>query len=278
MHEPEPSWSEASFPQGNPSSGDGAGAVISDWADARAESSSSSLSHDTTYWQFFGEQKILILACTVLAALSAGVGSLLQSPSYTSSVDIVVGKGASFFSPAEAGAVQPFTATMRDLLHSETVAANVAARLRDGTTPQELLRHYSISTNPTTALLHVTVTSGSSTRAIRIAALLGEIFPALVERRFRSESGATSRESKSTTVSAVVWNAGSFRSEERPSPLLTNILLGMLVGFILGVAIAIFRRRRKRSTVDVEALPDLGQPKLGQGQRSLAPRWSPRSE
>ena len=201
------------------------------------------------YWRILIEQRVPILLCVALTAFAAGILTLLKSPSYTSTVDIVVGKGESFFAPAEAGAVQPFTATMRDLLHSEIVAARVAARLDAGISPQEVLTSYSVSTNPSTALMHVTVTAASRSRAVRIAALLGEVFPNLVQERFQNGSRSVSPGSQPATVSAVVWNDGSFQSKQVPSPLLLNVVLGIFVGFILGVGIAIVRHRRVRDVV-----------------------------
>jgi succinoglycan biosynthesis transport protein ExoP len=242
---------------------------IADFTHAQSEYHSLSLPGDTTYWQLLREHRAVILACTALAALAAGVASLLQSPSYTSNVDIVIGKEESFFAPTEANAIQPFTATMRDLLHSEIVAARVAARLGDGTTPPELLTSYSTSTNPATALLHVTVTADSRRRAIRIATLLGNVFPELVEERFRSESRRGSRGEEA--ISAVVWNAGRFRAREVPPPLLVNVLLGVLVGLILGIGAAIVRHYRNRGIANADSLSD-----LDHGERRSRLRWSPR--
>src|SRR5678815_605299 len=80
--------------------------TVSDLPSRYSDTPSLSNDHDVVYWRLLIEQRATILICVVLTAVSAGVLTLLQSPSYTSTVDIVVGKGQSFFAPAEAGAVQ----------------------------------------------------------------------------------------------------------------------------------------------------------------------------
>ena len=110
------------------------------------------------YLDVIRRRKWIVLGVMAAALAAAALVSALQKPTYRATTKIVVGQGNSLFQPGEANAVQPFTATMGDLVKSNVVAGNVIRNLElRGETPDSLLERLSVSINPETAVVKVSV-------------------------------------------------------------------------------------------------------------------------
>jgi receptor protein-tyrosine kinase len=218
----------------------------------------------------------IILSVTVLCAATAAFLSLaVITPLYRAETKIVVGQGNSLFEPGAANAVQPFTATMSDLVQSNVVASRVVDSLELAETPESLLESVSVSINPQTAVLEVDVTDAQPAKARAIADEIGRVFSALVAERFGDGPVSTTGESV-PPLTATVWDPAHVDPEQVSPRPVRDIGLAIALGLILGVMAAFLRDNLDRRLRDREAVeqvyraPVIGQipfpPLRGDGQ------------
>src|SRR5205823_780504 len=155
----------------------------------------------------------------------------LQKPVYRAETKIVVGQGNSLFQPTVANAVQPFTATMSDLVESNVVATRVIARLGLHRSPEKLLSKVHVSTNPLTAVLKVSVDDSSRARAQHIARAVGNVFSRLVHERFgHRQVTTTTGQVVEAPLTATVWDSAHVdRQKVAPKPV-RNVAIAAALG------------------------------------------------
>lgn len=212
------------------------------------------------YLETIRRRKWIVVVAAVAAVVAAVAVSLLQDPVYRATTKIVIGQGNSLFQPQFGNAFQPFTATARELVKSNVVAAQVVEQLGLDRTPESLLEDVSVSIDPETAVLNVEVQSTDGDEAQRIAQSLAETFSTLFNDRFGETDGAESQ-----ALTATVWDPARIdprRVSPRPA---RNVAVALVLGLVLGLMTAFLRDhfdRGLRSRDDVEAafgLPVIGQ-------------------
>jgi receptor protein-tyrosine kinase len=237
------------------------------------ESAGAGLRH---YLDVIQRRKWIVLAITLVCAGTAVGLSYSQKPVYRAATKIVIGQGGGLVQPGFANSIQPYTATMSDLITSEIVAQNVIESLQLDLTPHELLSKISTSINPQTAVVDVYVDDHDRTQAVRIDQEVATVFSRLVTDRFGRASAASGT---TQPLSANVFDpAHALSGQVSPRPK-RNVAIALILGLILGLVAAFLREhfdRGLRSREDVEAafgLPVIGQVPFtsrGKEQRRVA--------
>lgn len=224
----------------------------------------------------------IVLTVLVLCVAAAVVLSVLASPVYRAETKIVIGQGGGLVQPGFANSIQPYTATMSDLITSDIVARNVISSLGLKTSPHALLAKISTAINPQTAVLNVYVDDGDAAQAVRIDNAVATVFSRIVAERF-GDSASTSGGTPPLTAN-VFDPAHALPGKVSPRPA-RNIGIAVILGLILGIVAAFLREhfdRGLRDREDVErafALPVIGQvpfSSVGKERRTLA--WDGRGD
>lgn len=225
---------------------------------------------------------LLILVCIALTTGAAVAYSLLSTPIYAADAKLLVRQddlGASLLDTGQATTEDPVRAAATDLEFASlpSIAARVNDELRLGETPEELLERVEAEAEGESNILSITVEDPSAAGAARIANSFAREYVdfrrasdrrrytralSLVRSRIaRSESlGTSSAEvnaledqarqlellaSLQTGDAELIQPADVPESPARPLPV-RNGALGLLVGLLLGVAIAVLRDRLDR--------------------------------
>jgi capsular exopolysaccharide synthesis family protein len=213
------------------------------------------------YLRLIRERWITIALLTALGATGAAGFAHLQTPQYQAQAQLFVSTRAegSDLSQLTQGVSfsQQRVKSYVDLITSPRVMADVIARLRLRTTPEELAVRVSASSPLDTVLLNISVQDASPARARDIANAVALAFPALVDR-LENSGGATSPVSVSITRAAAL-------PEVPVAPRVElDVALGLLVGLGLGVGAAVLRDSLDRSVTDRDQAAELvGAPVLG---------------
>jgi succinoglycan biosynthesis transport protein ExoP len=225
------------------------------------------------YLEVLWRRKLTVAVIVVISLVAAGVFTLQQQNQYKAQTTIVIGQAGGLVQPQNAGAIQPFSATMQELIRSTVVAQRVIQALGLNTTPSSLLGQISVSFNPESAALKVSVIDRSPEQAKAIAHQIGTSFSALVEDRF----GKAEVKGPSTPpLSATVWDpAHVIPGKVQPRPKL-NLFIAGILGLALGLLAAFLRDyfdRRLRTMEEIEhafGVPVIGQiPSVGNTSRTL---------
>ena len=230
----------------------------------------SSLAH---YLSVVRRQLWLILLLPVVALATTGAVVLLQDTVYRASTKIVVGQGGGVFQAQFGNAVDPFSATMRNLLSSEIVA-NEVIRLRGlDMTTDELLKDLNVSVRPQSSVLEVSYDSTDPEEAVRILRAVGVTFTGLVKEKLGGQPVAGVGAESRTPITATVFDPAHLEPDPvAPKPVRSLALAG-LVGLILGLVFGLARdsvdnRIRTRS----EAEEWFGAPVVGTLPRGVRRR------
>jgi succinoglycan biosynthesis transport protein ExoP len=203
-----------------------------------------------------------LIAATVTAALT-----LTANPVYRAESKIIVGQGGGLVQPGFANSIQPYTATMSDLIGSDIVAKNVIANLGLKMSSKDLLKEVSTSINPQTAVIDVFVDDQQQARAVAIDREIGIVFSKLVATRFGSTSHTPSTPASAATqpLTANVFDPAHLQpGQVSPHPA-RSIAIGFVLGLALGLIGAFVSEhfdRRLRSREDVQRA--FGAPIIGQ--------------
>src|SRR5205085_398837 len=194
------------------------------------------------YLEVVRRRKWIVLAVTVVAIGVAAALSELESPVYRAETKIVVGQGDSLFPPQQIGtAVQPTTATLGNLVQSNVLARNVISNLGLRESPESLLKKISVSINPQTAVLDVSVDDHSRTRARRIAQEVGSVFSQLVKADFGKATPQGPGQPAQPGLTAKVFDpAHTLPGQVAPRPV-RNVIIAAVLGLILGLFAAFLR-------------------------------------
>jgi len=218
------------------------------------------LSH---YLDVVRRRKWLVLFVLALALASAALVTVTQQSKYKAQTTIVVGQAGGLVQPQNAGAIQPFSATMKELITSTVVARGAGIPL--GLTPEQVLKKTSVSFNPESAALKVSVVDHFPQRAEAIAQRIGTVFSALVAARFGKGTPATTTAPATPPLTATVWDpAHVIPGKVEPKPLQNLVIAGAL-GLVLGLLCAFLRDyfdRTLRTTEEIQKA--FGVPVIGQ--------------
>ncbi len=175
-------------------------------------------------------RRLWIIVLVTLLFVGAAVGiSLLQTPQYQASIEILVGQNRAFSeSPTEALGVQELTPTIAEAVDSQRVAEAVIERLDLQTDPEDFLENMSVEQLPETQLVRVAYEDSSPEEAQRIVNAIGEEFSEQI-----SDAGPDSN-----VITATVWDRAALPdSSSSPDPL-RNAVLALMAGLVAGVALA----------------------------------------
>lgn len=204
------------------------------------------------YLDIVRRRKLIVLAVTALAVAAAAVLSLRAQPVYRAESKIVIGQGGGLVQPGFANSIQPYTATMADLITSNIVAENVTRALNLDLSPHALLAKISTSINPQTAVVAVFVDDHDRNQAVRIDQQVAVVFSQLIADRF----GHLSTGQGSAPLTANVFDpAHALPGRVSPKPA-QDIVIAFVLGLVLGLVGAFLREhfdRGLRTRDDVEA-------------------------
>lgn len=215
------------------------------------------------YLDVLRRRKWIVVAAAVVSVASAAAVSYSRTPLYEAEAKVVVGQGNSLFEPGEANAVEPFTATMRELVESDLVAIAVIDSLELDRSPEALQKAVDASFSPETAVLNVRVQDPDPELAAEIASTIGEEFSRLVDERFGRV--AVDAEGSQLPLTVTVWDSGRTNpTQVAPRPI-RAMSIALVLGLGLGLLAAFLRDffdRTLRSREDVEV--GFGAPVIGQ--------------
>lgn len=198
------------------------------------------------YVTILRRRKLIVFTVIVVSLAAAVVYTLRQTSKYEAQTTIVVGQAGGLVQPQNASAIQPFSATMQELIASTVVAQSVIQTLHLNVTPQSLLNGVSVSFNPESAALKVSVVETSPRLAAAVAKQIGIAFSALVKERFGPSPG-TGKTPTTPPLTATVWDpAHVIPGKVAPKPKL-NLLIAGVLGLVLGLLLAFLRDYFDRS-------------------------------
>jgi polysaccharide biosynthesis transport protein len=211
-------------------------------------------------------RKWTVIALPLIAGVVAAALTLTASPVYRAETKIIVGQGGGLVQPGFANSIQPYTATMSDLIGSDIVARNVIKNLGLSGTSKDLLKKISTSINPQTAVIDVFVDDTSQARAVAIDREVGKVFAGLVASRFgpAAKKGTPATAATQPLTANVFDPAHLLPGQVSPHPS-RSIAIGLALGLALGLIGAFVIEHfdtRLRTRGDVErafAAPIIGQ-------------------
>lgn len=175
----------------------------------------------------------LVLIALVLAIGAAVAYVELKTPTYGSSMKLVVGQGRTLVGADVSSSAQPLTQTMTSLLESDVVSRTVVRDLGLRTTAQHITDNLEVSARPDTAVLEVEYHDTDRARSTRVLRYIGVVFTRLVSREFGEGSGTQAP--RSAQARATVFDpAHALPGKVWPRTKLTlavAALLGLLTGF-----------------------------------------------
>lgn len=214
------------------------------------------------YLRLLRRSWLLIVACTVLALVTAWLASVGATPQYSSSITMFVSvadRSMNVSTAYQASLLsQERVKSYANLLTSGQLTEQLAHVLGGGVTAETLAHKISAEVVPDTVLLRATVTDSSPARAQKIANTLGTQFVPLIE-------GLERPAADQPALVRVTVVDGARRPKAPVSPnLLTNLALGLLAGLALGTAGGLLRESLDVSVKNLDQLREITRaPALG---------------
>jgi capsular exopolysaccharide synthesis family protein len=218
-----------------------------------------------SYLDVVRRRKWLVLTVTAVAVALAVLASVLQHATYRGEEKIVIGQGPGLFQVQNGNAIQPFTATMSDLMHSNVLASTVIGNLKLDTTPEDLLKHLSTSINPQTAVILVHYDDSDKKRAVSTLQEIGLVFAQLVKDKFGQTQPAAPGATPQPPITATVFDpAHLLPGKVSPKPV-RNVVIALILGAVLGLLGAFLREHFDRALRTRDAVERaFGMPVIGQ--------------
>ncbi|GAB3582506.1 tyrosine-protein kinase domain-containing protein [Calidifontibacter terrae] len=198
-----------------------------------------------------------VAVTTLVFVALAALMTLLTPKTYQSKVEFFVSTSdASGNAQLAQGSTftQARVKSYTQLLTAPKVLGPVAKKVGGGATAKSLATKVASSVPPDTVLIDVLVTDSKPERAQQIAAQIGSQFPGTVQDLER-----VSASQPSPVKVTVVQDPTVNTAPVNPKPT-RNIALGLVLGLLLGLGLAVLRERfdnRVRSQEDVETVTDL---------------------
>ncbi|MCK0090475.1 polysaccharide biosynthesis tyrosine autokinase [Rhodococcus sp. F64268] len=197
----------------------------------------------------------IVAVTTVVAVLAALGASLLTTPQYEA-------KTRMFVSTSSGGSVQEIY--QGNLFSQQRVASytklltgtNLAERTIDtlgftDMTPNELASKVTAASAPDTVLIDMAVTDPSPERARDIANAMSDEFVTMVRELETPENGGP------PTARVVVETHAATPAAPVTPKTMRNVALGLAVGVLLGIALAVLRDRLDNTVKDREAIEEI---------------------
>jgi capsular polysaccharide biosynthesis protein len=201
---------------------------------------------------------LIVVITGVLVGATVGL-SMVLTPKYEASLRIMVGQyGGVTNNPSDVVGLQQLTQTMTEAVSSRSVAYAVIQQQDLQMTPEELLKNLSAEQIRATQLIEVKYRDPSPQRAQLVANAVGDVF----SRRI-SEGIDTADD----TVTATVWERAELPDEPVSPNLLRNGALALILGVLLGTALAFlleYRDSSRRSPEEAEQISGAREPSVAE--------------
>ncbi|WP_083405477.1 polysaccharide biosynthesis tyrosine autokinase [Mycolicibacterium rutilum] len=197
---------------------------------------------------------MLICATTAIAVLIAVAISLLTTPLYQATTRLFVSTttGASATEIYQGNLFsQQRVVSYTELLMGETVAQRTIEKLDLDMTAEELRGNVRASAKPDTVLIDVQVLDESPVRARDAADALSDEFVSLVRELETPEAGAK------PDARVVVEQRASIPADPVYPKTSRNVTVGLVLGLLLGVGVAIIRDLLDNTVKDEETLEQI---------------------
>jgi capsular exopolysaccharide synthesis family protein len=196
----------------------------------------------------------VVVVCVIVGALGGYVYSKAQTPLYACKLTFYVGTPALTGPTANADATNQFAqdraTSYAALVSSDRLAQEVIDQDGIPLEARQLSREITASAQLNTILIDVTVTDPSRAQALKIGGAIGDLFPVLVDELDQNTAGAS-------PVSLEVVS-GPSASNAPVSPLTrVNTLLGIAIGLLIGVGLAISRELLDVTVRSADALAEV---------------------
>lgn len=176
---------------------------------------------------------LILLLALVFMGMAVGY-SILQTPTYESSIKILVGQAQAAeasdtnLSASDIQGLQILTRTMVEAIETRRVAEAVIQESNLAVAPGKLMDDVNAEQVPETQFIRVTYEDTNPVRAQQVANTYGEVIP----REVSDVSAAAS------AVTATVWEQATVENDPVSPQPLRNAVLGLLLGATLGVMLA----------------------------------------
>jgi Mrp family chromosome partitioning ATPase/capsular polysaccharide biosynthesis protein len=196
------------------------------------------------YLRILRRQWWVPLVVTAVALIAATAYLVRATPEYSASMKIVVGQGRTLFGVDASGAFQPFTQTMIDLLRSDVVARQTIQQRQLKQTPEQLLKHLSVTTNPDTSVLQVQFVANDRASAAKTLATIGSVFVQRINQNLAAPlqgASPTAAANRANAVSATVFDPAHADPTQVSPHVKRTLALALLLGLVVGVLLAFLR-------------------------------------
>ncbi|MDX6510802.1 MAG: tyrosine-protein kinase [Gaiellaceae bacterium] len=217
-------------------------------------------------------RKWIVVLVTLAAVAAAALYSYTAKPIYRADTQIVVGQGGTILSTSVLGnATQPLTATMAELLKSNVVLEDAIRNLGLTVSPEKLRSQMTVSFNPQTSVIQLSVDEPKKAEAVRITRELARVFSDRVKASFKPTATTVPGPTPGTTgtanesITATVFDPAHAEPKQVSPRPVRNVFIAFILGLVLGLLGAFLREhfdRALRSRDAVEAA--LGAPVIGQ--------------
>lgn len=178
-------------------------------------------------------RRIWVILLVALVCASAAVAySMTRTPLYEAGITVLVGQESGVVDPnnlsGNVQGLQGLTETMAEAVNSRPIAQAAIDRLDLSAEPGEFLADLGAEQVPNTQFIRVSYTDPSPEQAQQVANTVGEVF----SERISDVSPSAS------SITATVWEGAAVPEEPvSPNPA-RNGLLALVLGLMLGVALA----------------------------------------
>lgn len=198
---------------------------------------------------------LVIVASTIVGTTAAVLFSLLSTPEYQATTRFFVSTTAMSASDVYQSnlASQQRVVSYTELLTGRTLAQRVVDQLSLPISADELSAQVEATSRPNSVLLDASVLDPSPVRARDIANAIGELFPALVSELETPADGGTA------SASVAVAEAAEAPTAPVTPKKLRNVILGLTIGLLVGIAGALVRDRLDNTVkkpVELQELTD----------------------
>lgn len=204
---------------------------------------------------------IWIVVATVVGALLATGVSMAMTPIYQAktrmfvSVRVPMEKGYHYSGDVF---VSQRVASYLKVVDSPTVLEPVIRQLGLDTTPKDLAEEIDVTSPTGTVLYEVTASDPDPDQAARLANAIAASYAAEIERLEGAAAAqrGSAGESSQVLVKVSVLNPAEVPEEPASPRTLLNVALGTLLGFLIGVGVAVLRYSLDKSLKSVEDLEE----------------------
>jgi capsular exopolysaccharide synthesis family protein len=197
---------------------------------------------------------VTVCLTTVIALLGAVVATLLTTPLYQASTRLFVSTaaGVSLSDVYQGNRLsQERVTSYTELLMGETLAQRTVDKLGLDTSAKELQANVKASAKPDTVLIDVSVLDRSPVRARDIANTLADEFVGMVRELETPENGAK------PDARVIVEQRASIPEYPAVPKSARNIAVGLALGLLAGIGLAILRDRLDNTVKERETLEEI---------------------